>query len=335
MTPGLSANTRGKFKDTSHALFGQVTRTLFDSLDLTAGLRYEHEKNVLELRQGTAMNGANIGRMPTSRHESSGDALSPKFSVAWRARGGVMPYISAARGYRSGGFNHIAPSADKVRFDPEYSWNYELGVKSRWLDERLLVNLAGYYITLDDQQLTFVMPEGSASTYVENAGSSTSRGVEVEAMFKAFSGLDLNAGFALNKASFKTYADPTTGIDYEGKELPMAPNYNYNLGIQYRSPSFRPITLFGSEHVLNFFARADLMGVGRFYWDAANELRQSPYELVNFRVGLQSEHLDLSFWIKNAFDAEYQIVSLQRPNLPVFGQDGDPRTFGVALTLRF
>ncbi|WP_158269740.1 TonB-dependent receptor [Desulfonatronum sp. SC1] len=335
MTPGLSANTRGKFKDTSHALFGQVTRTFFDSLDFTAGLRYEHEKNILELSRGTSMSGADIRQAFTSRHESSGDALSPKFSVAWRTWEGVMPYVSAARGYRSGGFNHIAPSADKVRFNPEYSWNYELGVKSRWLEDRLLVNLAGYYITLDDQQLTFVMPEGSASTYVENAGSSTSRGVEVETMFKAFTGLDLNAGFALNKATFKTYADPTDGTDYKGKDLPLAPTYNYNLGVQYRAPSFRPISLMGREHKLNFFARADLVGMGRFYWDAANELRQSPYELVNFRVGLQSEHLDLYFWMKNAFDAEYQVVSLQRPNLPVFGQDGDPRTFGVALTLRF
>lgn len=335
MSPGLSVHTRSKAGDSGQALFGQVTRTLFDSLDLTAGLRYEREKNTFELSSETFMNGLMVRQTPGSRHESTGDALLPKFSVAWRAWKDIMPYVSAARGYRSGGFNHVAPSTDKVRFDPEYSWNYEIGVKSMWLDNRLLVNLAGYYITLDDQQLTFVMPEGSAGTYVMNAGTSTSRGLELETMFKVFTGLDVNANFALNKATFKTYADSTTGVDYKGKNLPMAPTYNYNLGIQYRSPPFDPVSLFGRDHALSFFARADLMGVGRFYWDADNKLRQSPYELVNFRVGLQSEHLDLYFWMKNAFDTEYQIVSLQRPNLPVFGQDGDPRTFGVGLTLRF
>lgn len=335
LMPGLSQAARSKVTDSGYAWFGQLTRTFFDQLDVTGGLRYEYHKNKYRYDNETFLSGVSLGALPTNRGSDSGDILLPKVSIAWRAGVHLMPYASVARGYRSGGFNHNAPSAASVRFGPEYTWNYELGLKTSWFNDRLLVNLAGYYITLDNQQVTLVMPVGSSGTYVDNAGAGESRGLELETRIKVLPGLDLMGGFSVNKATFSSYQDGESGADYKGNRFPIAPSYQYNLAAQYRSDAISSVDLFGRKHEVNLVVRGDLMGMGDFYWDAGNALRQKAYELVNFRVGLESDHVDLHLWLDNAFDTVYQIASLQRPNLPVFGQDGAPRTLGVTLTARF
>jgi iron complex outermembrane receptor protein len=78
-----------------------------------------------------------------------------------------------------------------------------------------------------------------------------------------------------------------------------------------------------------------LQGVGPFYWDDANALKQSGYGLVNLRLGLESEHLDLIFWGKNVLGKDYQCVSFGFLGTDALAQAGDPRTFGVTLRAKF
>jgi iron complex outermembrane receptor protein len=49
-----------------------------------------------------------------------------------------------SRGYQSGGFNTSNDTEAGAKFDPSHSWHYEIGVKSKWLEERLLANLAAF-----------------------------------------------------------------------------------------------------------------------------------------------------------------------------------------------
>ena len=65
-----------------------------------------------------------------------------------------------------------------VAYKPEYSWNYEVGFKSSWFNNRVNFNTSLFYIDLSDQQVTQVLP--TANTVIRNAGKSRSMGFEVK-----------------------------------------------------------------------------------------------------------------------------------------------------------
>ena len=95
-----------------------------------------------------------FGMLPGSvKADEDYDAWLPKFSVDYRLTPHLMPYASVARGYTSGGFNTLSSVVAGASYDPEYSWSYEGGIKSAWLDKRLIFNLTAFYIDWQDQQV--------------------------------------------------------------------------------------------------------------------------------------------------------------------------------------
>jgi iron complex outermembrane receptor protein len=154
-------------------------------------------------------------------------------------------------------------------------------------------------------------------------------GVELELQARPMQGLDLFAGFGYTEAKIDdwtaTEMDMVTyqfvTYDYGDKDLPNAPEYTYNLGIQYR-------------HLSGFFGRVDLLGTGSFYCDAKNRAKEDGYELVNLRLGYEREHFDIVCWCKNVFDEEYETWKGEwGPSM--MGQDDQPRMLGVTVTYRF
>lgn len=333
------------------ALFGQVTYTVFDKLDLTAGLRLEYEKSKAELQGDRAVNVSGPGvpflpdylddpvigprlapllyEGPTSRIDEDVDYSEwlPKFTVAYHLKEDVMTYATAAKGFRSGGFNMYLQGSDDpddLIYGPEYSWNYELGIKSGWFDNRLIANAAVFYIDYEDQQVLQLI--GASQTITRNAGKSTSKGFEVELAAKPVQGLELIANYGYTDATFDEYRDPAASADYDGNKVLMVPEHDYLLAAQYRYPLTASLTL---------FSRVELHGVGELYWDYANSEKQGAYELVNARVGAEFEHFDVYFWVKNLFDQEYETIAFEFPMLGWLAQPGNPRTIGMTLNGRF
>jgi iron complex outermembrane receptor protein len=124
-----------------------------------------------------------------------------------------------------------------------------VGLKSAWLDNRLIVNLTAFYIDWQDQQV--LQQLGPTQFAVKNAAESTSKGFEVELKVRPATGLDFSAGFGYTNVEFDDYKDsifdldptsPTYGqkigdVDYSGKENMFVPKYTYNLAAQYRHMS--------------------------------------------------------------------------------------------------
>ena len=328
----MSKLDRSNLKTDGYAIFGQVTQTFFDKLDLTAGLRYEYGDSQIKYR--THMEAGGMTLFPATFINKSLDDSQwlPKFQVAYNWTDDLMTYVSAAKGYRSGGFNSSSVTEDQIAFDPEHSWNYEAGFKSAWIDHRLTLNGAFFYIDLKNQQITQTLP--TADMFIKNAGKSRSLGFELEAAAKLTENLTLDAGLGYTDSKYKSHFDPVTGVSYTGNRTPIAPKYTYNLGLQYRH-LIGESNLFGGTEDVYFFSRAELQGVGPFYWDDANALKQSGYGLVNLRLGLESEHLDLIFWGKNILGKDYQCVSFGFLGTDALAQAGDPRTFGVTLRAKF
>lgn len=314
-----------------YAFFGQATYTLFDRLDITAGLRYDQETVGLKFIEHFDQDLSMFG-MPATTVEPDDedfDEWLPKFAFAYCWTQDLMSYANITKGYTRGGFNIFgATSTAGTPYDSEYSWNYEVGLKSTWLDKRLTLNIAAFYIDWKDQQV--IQRTSPTEAIFKNAAESSSKGFEVEALARPLTGLELTAGLGYTDVEFDEFTDsifdPMTGvkigeIDYSGKKNAFVPEYTYNLGIQYRTMN-------------GLFGRVDLLGVGDAYFDFANTEKQGPYELVNARLGYEREHFQIYLWAKNLFDKEYVSRAFEYGDIFV-GRAGDPQTFGVTLTARF
>ena len=96
-----------------------------------------------------------------------------------------MAFFTYSKGYRSGGFNGRVNSVEEARdpFEPETVDNYELGIKSEWLDNRLRINANIFYMEYEDKQEELQLPDSSGTgqkTIVTNASSATIQGLEFD-----------------------------------------------------------------------------------------------------------------------------------------------------------
>ena len=120
--------------------------------------------------------------MPDTGATASYHAFSPKLSIAWHIAANQQLYAVYSRGYRAGGLTQLSsdPSQPPLyEYKPEYSNNIEIGIKNQWFQNRLRVNLAAFYTTINDAQVpTLVLPD--AITVTRNAGKLSSKGIELE-----------------------------------------------------------------------------------------------------------------------------------------------------------
>ena len=303
-----------------YAAFGQGTYTFFDRLHLTAGLRYDYLE--LEGKQEHIFMGVQ------NKYEKDLDfsEVSPKASLAFDFTDDIMSYATVSKGYLAGGYDYaFVTGQNNFTYDPEYTWNYEAGMNTAWLDNKLIGNVAAFYIDIKDKQVAEWLPGGGPmDRKITNAANAHSQGLELELQARPVQGLDFFAGFGYTEAKIDDWTSlEATGnqYDYKDKYLPYAPKYTYNAGVQYR-------------HLSGFFGRVDLLGTGSFYCDAKNDVKVDGYELVNLRVGYEGEHFDIVFWGKNVFDKEYSANEWDWAGATLI-QEGTPRMFGVTVTYRF
>ncbi len=95
-----------------------------------------------------------------------------------------------------------------------------------------------------------------------------------------------------------------------------APKYNYNIGVLYRAMN-------------GYYASADISGYGDMYLDVDNDYKRDAYNLVNTKVGYETDEYDVYLYAKNLFDKEYD-----RPGESV-DIHSEPREIGVQLGYRF
>lgn len=304
-----------------YALFGQGTYTFFDKLDVTAGLRYDRETIGLDYFEKYNRDLSAFGMNPAGREpeEISASEWLPKLAAAYRWTPDLMSYASVSKGYTCGGYNVYVGMANNAgtEYDPEYSWNYELGAKSMWLDRKLQVNASIFYIDWQDQQVS--VNTANNDVIFKNAAESTSKGFELELLTRPLAGLELGGSFGYTDVTFDKYRDGTK--NYDGNTNPFVPDYTYSLFAQYR-------------HEAGWFGRVDVTGVGDAYFDLSNSKKQEAYELVGLRLGYEAELWAVQVWAKNLLDREYASRAIPS-GANYIGRAGDPRTFGLTVSARF
>jgi outer membrane receptor protein involved in Fe transport len=240
---------------------------------------------------------------------------------------GGMPG-GAAGGRPSGGDSSSATdSASATTYDPEYSWNYEVGGHFSFDDARLALDVAAFWIECRDQQLT-VFPDGlTTGRMMSNAGKSRSRGVEVAATWDALSLMSMShlrftANYGYTHAQFEEFNDGVN--DYSGNYLPYAPQHTISLGATYD-------WWIGGRVLDEVVLSASWQGEGKIYWNEANTLHQNFYSLLNASVELRKGDFSLSLWGRNLTNTDYYTFYFKSMNNN-FLNYGKPARLGVTLS---
>ncbi len=254
--------------------------------------------------------------------------VSPQASLSWHMTSNHTAYVLVTRGYKAGGFNPVSPAGGEV-YDEETSWNYELGVKTSWLNDRLTLRAAVFYLDWQDVQLN--LPTGApAEFYIDNAGAASSKGVELELAARPLPQWTVFAAAGYTDAEFQSGAraghidafQKQTVENVSGNQMPYAPEFTITSGTQYNWEVGRGVTL---------YARAEVTAFGEFYYNAANTASQEAFSLANFRAGIRKAGWFAEGWVRNAFDTDYVPLAFEFPNgaSGMVGEAGAPVTFGI------
>ncbi len=320
VNPVLTSTRSGDSEDVGYAGFGQATYEIVQGLRLTGGMRLDVSHN-----SGKQTYTPNTGAVS---YEADVDATEwlPMISLAYDFTPHVTAYSTVSRGFLAGGFNfYSATDEESFAYDAEHVLNYEVGVKTNWLDNTLTFNTTVFYMDITDKQVREEIPGGGTGVWkFTNAAEAHTQGVELEGQYRPIPELQFIAGFGYADSVVDDWetTESGTAVDYSGNKVPWAPEFTYNLGVQY-------------NHENGFFANADLLGTGEQYFDAANELKDDGYRTVNLRTGYQSEEIEFSLWCSNLFDEAYAVKKVSSSTGYTMQEDGAPRTFGFTINWRF
>ncbi|MBA4150708.1 MAG: TonB-dependent receptor [Verrucomicrobia bacterium] len=319
--PPTTYRTLSENENSTYAVFGQATYTIGEKLDLTAGLRFSYEDRSMD--RGSNLENPFYGTIPISSYSVSDEFtdLSPRFGASYQVTDAIETYASVRRGFQSGGFNAANNNPAMSRYDSSHSWHYEIGAKSKFLEDRLFVNAAVFYSDYDDYQTYRINPFNPIDAYMINAENVRSYGAEVDATIRPVQGLELSAAAGVTKAEFREFA----GI-FDGNDVNFVPEFTANIAVQYRLSC-------------GFYARVEVQGLGDYWLDEANTAKQSAFGLVNARLGYENKHFEVYLFGRNLLDKEYTNNALDlrwalQPDLLV-RQPGDPMTFGIAIAGKF
>jgi iron complex outermembrane receptor protein len=322
--PVQQTTPRAALDDRGLGVYGQGTVTFNNALDVTAGVRFDHEAKDARLETFFTPMIAPPTLLDTDQSFSN---VSPQLAVSYRMGASRMLYASAARGFKAGGFNPASPAGSEA-YGEEHTWNVEGGVKSVFGGGRVLANASVFFTDWSDLQLNLPNPQVPAQFYVANVGSAASRGVEFELMARPAAGVDIFSAFGYTRARF---GDDTTssGVDVSNNEVPYTPDYTFSLGAQVTRDLTSQLALYG---------RGELTSYGAFHYDDTNAAAQDAYSLVNVRAGLRSGLVFGEVWVRNAFDTRYVPLAFAYPGLApsgFVGEPGRPRTFGFSAGVTF
>ena len=312
--------------------FGQLSiRELWKGMSFTAGIRYDYEKCELDYNDSLLFTSSSRFK---EFHRTNSDkvfkAWLPKFSLLQKWNNNFSSYLTISQGYKAGGYNIIvnemSSQMTKLGYDEEKLWNYEVGLKYFSPKQKFHLNTSLFFIDWKDQQI-FVM--GMMGPSIKNAGDAHSFGGELDIRWQLHP--NLTYLFSMGYTHSKYYHNLEKS--HEGNRIVMVPEFTGNTGFMYQ----KAINL---SWLNKIFASTTLTGLGKQFFDEANQLKQNPYFLWNLDFGVSGEDWEIRFWGKNILDKAYFTYMLNNPvgqKLPQYNnmaQSGAPARFGLSFSVK-
>ena len=314
------------------AFFGQVSYKILPKLEATGGLRYDYEHRKNKIKSGFIKgNSPEQITFPETTRKAAYHSLSPKVALNYEFNSHLNTYISYSRGYRSGGINPYTINPNYQIYDPEYSDNYELGVKANLLDNKLNIYSSVFFIDWKDQQVNTLIPGQGVQMGTLNVGRVESKGIELEISAKPITNLLVSYSAAYTDAYYKKLPLPNfqTGEieDYSGNKQIITPDFTSRLAAHYMIPfKFKTKSY-------RIGINADWKYIGSQYFDFVNTIRQGSYHLLNASAGVSNKHFSLDFFCKNLTKTKY--LNFVFPFGGTYSLIGNPQTYGISLTAKF
>lgn len=319
------------------AFYGTVFYDINESWKFTAGAR-----RLEDTRVGTN------SQFTSGELDFSETTYSTK--LQYQLDNDMMFYVGYDKGYKSGGINRefgrcklVAGARclteDEATWDPETTYNHEVGMKSEWLDNRLRINGALFYQTYDDFQITQSI-QSLSNVIVRNATEVDSKGIEADFVAILSGSFVLNGSVSYILSQYGSYDNATCtdgqpgcvgGMqDLSDEYLDHAPKLSFNFGGEYRE-NFAIIN--NSE----WFARTDIVYKGEQYLhpEQAEATKQKAYYVVNARLGVENDAgWKVTLWANNLFDEDYLQDAIVDDD-GVYWTPGIERTVGVTMDYAF
>jgi iron complex outermembrane recepter protein len=295
--PTLNGLIDNRITSQTWGLFGDATVPLAHQWDISAGARLAHDRQELAgAYTSDGYPGTVSAFSQASRHSDT--YLTGRAALTYKWTEEVMSYLSAARGYASGGFEkstQYAPYGIETEpFKPAKSWTYEIGTKAQ-LNERVRLGGAFFYNDVRDGQLATFDTATLRSFFTSQ--DYRSYGVEANATATVAMGLTLRGGFsAISTKLVHTTPESIAAGAQEGGKVPQVPSFAATLNVDYR---FNAAQL-GLPGQIN--ASANYQHVGTRYSDVANAGKLDAYHLVNTRLSWTRNALTVSVFANNLFD---------------------------------
>ncbi|ALU41586.1 TonB-dependent receptor [Pseudoalteromonas rubra] len=311
------------------ALFGEVGYQVNDKLTITLGARfYEYEVKAESAVDFPLANTLYSGAGPSDitldfkQNNAEDDGNLFKFNANYQFTDSVMAYITASEGFRIGGSNGLAPCPDplpdkqigcgmpdEMLYTADTTTNYELGLKSTWLKNRLHFNAAIFNVDWDDAQIAGATVVGQLP-YTSNAGTANAKGVEISTRAILSDSISTYATYAYTKAELTSdapylfNADGTDG-GKDGDRLPGSPEHQFSLGINYETEVLGDKTL---DINYGLTAQSDIISkVG--LRDSGETL--SGYGISNLSAKLTGDMWSATLYVNNLFN-KYAFTSVRR-----------------------
>jgi len=338
--PGTDSNiwlTQQRRVDRDYAVFGELAWDITPQLTLTGGGRLYHFDNTLVGFFGFANPGYSsnpiylcqgppvVPQSPcTNLGDFSNGDVRPKgtsdtdfihrLNLTYRITEDHLIYATWSRGFRPGGINR---RGNLPPYGADFISNYEIGLKTDWLNHRLRFNMALYQLDWDNIQLSFLGANGL--TEIRNAGNARIRGAEFDLYARPAEGLTINLGAAFNDAEitedFCLIANPqfdcTIDADLDGDgvpetnatlapsgtRLPLTARFKGNARIRYEFP------LLG----MNGHVQASATHEGTRTRDLRTAINPiygnlRSYQIVDLSAGLQNDRWSIELFARNLFD---------------------------------
>ncbi len=315
--PGDHAQQNSTVNSYIASAFAQLIYKPIPQIELTGAARFDYEKKIMDWKNKSNIAWFQTGDVDLSKNWA---AVSPSASIAWLFAAEQRVYASVARGFKAGDFNNVMVETAIVKkaVDPEYTTTYEVGYKGRFLDKRLELNAALFYVDWDDMQVDVEDKNGVFNPYQKmNAGKAHSSGMEVETRALLMPGWEAfaNVGYMFEYEFDEFKKDANT--DYTGNQLPYTNAYTIGFGSVCRSESGLFIGFDGSYN-------------GYKYLLEDNSYRQPGYLLLNAKIGYESEDWDVYLYGRNLLDKRYATAAFSGAK-----RVGEPLVVGVQAAYRF
>ncbi|MEO0427466.1 MAG: TonB-dependent receptor [Pseudomonadota bacterium] len=307
------------------AFFGEAeveVPELIEGFSVIVGGRYDREAvdfsdtTIVDVNFETSFP---LPPVDTETSDAVFSAFLPKVGLVYDWTDDLSTGFTVQRGYRAGGTQRNALTGVINEFDPEFTWNFELALRSEWLGGRLTANANAFYTRWTDQQVNVLGPSGIDADFdTVNAGESRLLGGELELRGQPIPGLELFGSVGIAETEFLDFVDGED--DFSGNEFPNASPVTAAFGGSY---AFENGIVLGAD--ASFTAGA--------FGSAANleETKSDGRFLVNAQVGYEQDTWGVYLYARNLLDNDYRTQVLSNGR----SRTGEPLTVGAFARVQF